>query len=252
MTIIFSSFDKKRNQIRSNINNQTINTPLSETDSNLWSTFHSWKDYDNFYYSDYFKVRLGDFYDVGSYKNNSSPRSLAQLYRMLYNYDRPNLDLIYSTLSNIQNYHQLDRLSFANVLVSFVQSIPYAFVFESSCNDKYNSDYEVRKAMDNGTQCDGFNIWGLNSPIEFMKNLYGDCDTRTLFLYTIMKKFGYKVVILNSDSHSMLGVKLSPSGGGTYMTYLGERYYMWETTAKNWEIGVLPPNEINSRWEIIE
>ena len=253
MSLIFLSFEKKQNDIKSNFNNSEINTsvPLSQSNSNVWSTLHEWKDYNNINYSYYFKVRLDDFYDVELFKKNTSPSSLAELYRLLYNYDRPNLDLIYSTLSNIQDFRELDRLSFANVLVSLIQSIPYAYVFHRSCDEEYNSSSEVKESMDNGTQCDGFNTWGVNSPIEFMKNLYGDCDTRTLTLYTIMKKFGYGVVILNNDNHSMLGVKLTPSNGGTYVSYLGERYYMWETTSKNWEFGVVPPQSRNSSWEII-
>ena len=64
-----------------------------------------------------------------------------------------------------------------------------------------------------------------------------------------MRKFRYDVVILNSDTHSILGVKLPSSGN--YLSYLGERYYMWETTAKNWEIGDVSPSDQNDSWEII-
>ena len=250
MSLIFLSFGKKRDDIKSNVNNSKFSTisPIGKSEANVWSTLHQWKDYDQNSYSDYFKVRLDDFYGVESYKKSLDTWG-EELYRMLYNYDRPNLDLIYVTLSNIQYNNKLDRLDFAKVLVSFVQSIPYAYVLENSCDEEYNLDPEVKEAMDNGTQCDGFNTWGLNSPVEFMKNSLGDCDTRTLFLYTIMRKFRYDVVILNSDTHSILGVKLPSSGN--YLSYLGERYYMWETTAKNWEIGDVSPSDQNDSWEII-
>ena len=251
MSLIFLSFEKKRDDIKSNFNNSEINTnvPLSQSDSNVWSTLRSWNDFEKIYYSDYFKVRLDDFYAVESLKERSNAETLAAIYRQLSEYDSPDLDLIYSTFSNIQNFRKLDRASFANVLVSFVQSIKYAYVFEYSCSEMYSTDPEVRKSMDGGTLCDGNNNWGLNSPIEFMKTLKGDCDTRTLFLYTIMKKFLYDVIILNSDTHSMLGVNLPSSG--TYISHRGKRYFMWETTAKNWQMGDMPPNSSGDSWEII-
>ena len=59
-------------------------------------------------------------------------------------------------------------------------------------------------------------------------------------MYTLLKQLGYKPAIVTSDAyrHAMLAVDIP--AGGDYITDRGIKYYFWETTAKNWEIGVLP------------
>ena len=85
----------------------------------------------------------------------------------------------------------------------------------------------------------------LGDLILVLHHLNGDCDSRTLFIYTVLKKFNYDVVILNSDlyAHSIIGLNIPSSG--RYKYYNGKRYYTWETTAKGYELGVLPADFSN-------
>jgi hypothetical protein len=78
-----------------------------------------------------------------------------------------------------------------------------------------------------------------------MANLKGDCDTRTLFLYTILSHYGYDVALLSSEyyNHSLIGINL-PYDGISYL-YKSQRYVLWETTAANIRPGSLP-NEISN------
>ena len=248
MSLIFSSFEKKQDNIKSNFNYPEINSITYSIVSN----FMKWYDYDGNYYNDYFKVRTSDFFNSQKLRNNTSQTNFNGLYRQLSNYDGDKLDLIYSTLSNIQYHHELNRKSFADVIVSFVQTIPYSFVIQSKCLDLYNSNTKAKLMIDDGTICHGEVLAGVYSPIEFMKTFVGDCDTRTLFLYTIFKKFNYDVVILNSDiyAHSILGLNL-PSPG-EYKSHLGKRYYTWETTNNGWTLGNVPPSNNNmSYWDVV-
>ena len=90
---------------------------------------------------------------------------------------------------------------------------------------------------------------GVATPLEFFYNKKGDCDTRTVLIYTILKRFGYDVVILNSNlyQHSVIAVNL-PSYGD-YKSINGKKYYFWETTSQGWELGVLPPDNWDiSKW----
>lgn len=84
-----------------------------------------------------------------------------------------------------------------------------------------------------------------------MTNLYGDCDTRTLLLYTMLAHYGFDVALLSSEyyNHSIIGINL-PLSGLAY-TYGNQRYVLWETTAPNIKAGVLP-NEISNlnHWRI--
>ena len=89
------------------------------------------------------------------------------------------------------------------------------------------------------------------SPLEFFYLKTGDCDSRTVLIYTILKSFGYDVAILNSDrySHSMIGINLPSSG--KYKIINGKKYFFWETTGVGWEMGMLPPDNWDiSKWSL--
>jgi hypothetical protein len=70
--------------------------------------------------------------------------------------------------------------------------------------------------------------------------MYGDCDTRTLLLYTILEHYNYDVALMSSEyySHSILGVNIPVNGTAYY--YQNQRYVLWETTSPNLSAGVLP------------
>jgi hypothetical protein len=123
-----------------------------------------------------------------------------------------------------------------------VQNIPYNILTSESCSDAYLNSKSIKDMIDQGIDCDGNVFGGLYTPTEFIKNFKGDCDTRTVFLYTILNRYGYDTRILNSDfyRHSIIGVNL-PSRG-RFKTHLGKRYYTWETTNINWQLGDLPPS----------
>ena len=52
----------------------------------------------------------------------------------------------------------------------------------------------------------------------------GDCDTKSIYLFAILKKLGYDVAILVSDfyQHAILGIALP--GRGDYIKYQGKKY----------------------------
>jgi hypothetical protein len=87
--------------------------------------------------------------------------------------------------------------------------------------------------------------------VEFLMNLKGDCDTRTLLLYSIFTHYNYDVALLSSEfyGHSILGINL-PINGLSY-NYSNQNYVLWETTAPNCKPGIIP-NEISNlnNWRI--
>jgi hypothetical protein len=83
-------------------------------------------------------------------------------------------------------------------------------------------------------------------------NNKGDCDTRAIVLFTILDHFNYDVAMLVSEEygHCILGVNMP--GTGTYKSHFGKRYYVWETTAKDFQLGQLPPEISNMQnWRIV-
>ena len=210
MSLIFSGYEKNLDQkilsyeseITSKINIDNV------------SHYRQWNDYEENLFSGTFEVRKSDINSSLDYKSKTNPNSYTQMVKYLSDFDKPKLDLVFNTLDDIRKRRLLNSEEFVKVIVSFVQHISYELVPDD----------------------DRFDIY---TPVEFMKIFKGDCDTKVLFLFTILTKFGYDVIMLNSDvyTHSILGINM-PSAGN-YKTYLGKRYYTWETTTKRWQPGDL-------------
>ena len=208
----------------------------------------SWSDYDNRTYYGDFKFKYGDYIKSKENKEEIIPFSEKELYSSLNNFDSNKLDLIYSTLQKIKIDNNLNRNRFAEVVVSLIQSIPYSYNIDGNCNgDDLPSAY--KNDIISGTPCISNVRHDILTPLEFFYFKKGDCDSRTVLIYTILKRFGYDVAILNSDlySHSMIGINIPAYG--KYKLINGKKYYFWETTNSGWSVGVLPPENWNiSKW----
>lgn len=161
------------------------------------------------------------------------------IYSQVYHEQKDYINSIITSLNNLRKDRELNRNQFARVIVSFVQDIPYTLVLaEQRCEDR--TDYEG--------PCVSDVKYGIYTPIEFLYNLRGDCDTRTLLLYTILKQFDYNPIILTSReyAHSMLALDIQASGD--FILHNGRRHYFWETTAEGWDVGVLPPSSKNKNY----
>jgi hypothetical protein len=123
--------------------------------------------------------------------------------------------------------NQFDHTQSLKFVVGAIQSIPYTLVLNTSffkkcpCtlnNNEYIDDCSARN--DRKGCCNDINNYGLFTPVEFAVRKTGDCDTRTVFAYTILSQMGYDVTIFNNNSHSILGVS-SPSLMGTWNSIRG-------------------------------
>jgi hypothetical protein len=187
-------------------------------------------------------------YTYGAYDSNTE--FWQKLYGYLNKHDKSELQEISQMFDSIRVARKLNKVDFAEALVTCVQDIPYSLLAQKSCeefknNPKYAEIYKTHGCVD-------YVEYGLNSPTEFAYSLKGDCDTRTLFLFTLFSELGYKVAILNSEryEHSILGLSIPISG--KYKKQNGIRYYLWETTMKGWQAGSLSPEMDNlDYWEFV-
>lgn len=179
------------------------------------------------------------------------------IYNSMYQHDK---SLIQSMVQEYVRLAKANNLSYIEVLelvVSSVQSIPYTWVLDSdpSCGQSWFGSSAI--PADNCTVnsepsgcCDQVK-YGVFSPIEFAVKKTGDCDTRSLFAFTILKSMGYDVAIMgsNSEHHSVLGVKLPgiPGDGKRGNTSDGKNYFLWELTAKGPFLGM---SIGGSDWEV--
>lgn len=213
--------------------------------------FRAWRDYDGNLYQGNIWTKQSDFSNAKLYKNSlviNSDKSNAydeMVYRLKEN-DKDNLAGVYQLFDSINAVKKLTKVKFAEMIVSFVQDIPYVIILNDDCNPNLYDDNFIKEYLSSkNALCDGNEKFGINSPVEFMTNLNGDCDTRTLFLYTILSHYNYDVALLVSENygHSIIGINL-PMDGISY-EFHDKHYLLWETTAPNFKPGVIP-NEISN------
>lgn len=171
--------------------------------------------------------------------NGASLNNYGEIYYNVYLNDKNSMNDLFSKLDSLQNVNQLNRKEFAQSIVSMIQSIPYVLVLDKDCSDPLNlRNNQIRELIQSGVSCEGNAPFGITTPLQFLSSFKGDCDSRTLILYTILKHYHYNVAILNSDvyGHSMLGLYL-PNIQGSYLINAGIKYYFWETTDYGHQIG---------------
>ena len=140
------------------------------------------------------------------------------------------------------------------MVCAFVQEIPYYLVHDFDCQkaiEQSGSDFLTQYHREN-KPCLQDIPGGVQSPYEFMHNLKGDCDTRSLLAFSILKKLGISSSVWVSETygHSVLGVGL-PAGNGFYIKVKGDKHYAIELTAKGFRLGMISPEQqIGNNWDI--
>ena len=246
VSLLFTIVDFFSSDSSSSSNKTTSKTIKKEVKADkIISNYTYWYDFYNNYYNANLEISRNAYYKSIRNKENNYASTIGALYRVIYNSDKLDLNLVYKELDFIRRDRSLSKRRFAEIVVSMVQNIPYNIIVQESCSLAQIRNDSVNEMILRGYECEGNVYAGVYSPLEFVKKMKGDCDSRTLFIYTVLKKFNYDVVILNSDlyAHSIIGLNITSSG--RYKYYNGKRYYTWETTAKGYELGVLPADFSN-------
>lgn len=160
------------------------------------------------------------------------------IYYELYQHDKDLISFLQDSLQDLAVKDSLSRNGLAKLIVSFVQDIPYNYVVPGPCE---RDDHP----------CSGNEKFGILSPIEFLYSLSGDCDTRSVLLYSLLKHFEFDplIMISNEYRHAMIAINLPAAGD--HIIYKGKKFYFWETTNTGWLPGMLPPDTNNiAYWKI--
>jgi len=258
-SFLLNDLQPNTEKISFNKEEETTKTELiKETDTTiLYSSNRNWIDNYGNHFEGTLSIRENDYLRLKNttdhFKNTNKKYFWGSLYNYLEQTDTPSLDLIMETFIKINNEKKLNQMEFAEMVVSCIQDIPYSFVLQTECPNKENYDDSNRAILENCPECCIGNIkYGIQNPVSFIKNLKGDCDTRTVIVYSILKYFKYDVAIVNSDfyRHSIIGINLPSSG--SFKVHNGKKYVLWETTAKYYKAGDLPVsfNNVN-HWYVV-
>jgi hypothetical protein len=165
-----------------------------------------------------------------TYRKDSYASYWGKVYHRLSSMESTALTNIHDSLTHLIIQNEYDHIQTAEMVVSMIQDIPYSLIKTDEC---LSEDVQP---------CLGNEKFGLLSPSEFMYELHGDCDTRAVLLYKLLSSLGYDTIIVVSREygHAMIAINLPTSGD--YIEYQGVPYYFWETTAKGWRVGMLPPS----------
>ncbi len=229
-----------------------------ETDSVLvYESSRAWKDNNGSSYSAELAVRDKDFKTlyrhIDNYPYTDIPNFWGKLYKYIDRTDSPSLDLVVKEFARIGKEKGLNQMQFADMVVTCIQDIPYSLVFQEACMPASNYEDSIKQVLLDCPECCIGNVaYGIQNPVSFLQNLKGDCDTRTILIYSILKHFDYDVAILNSDfyRHSIIGINIPAKG--SHKIYQGKKYKVWETTSKYFEAGELPYSFNNlTHWNVV-
>ena len=234
----------------------------------------TWQDYNGNSHSIDFKLCKEDYEKSTKNRIKINPEysmdpwsAFPGVYWNMYQNDRAFIKNIVNAYKNeikkagITDYKE--RLDF---VVSSIQTLGYTYVCMGTKGSICGQDGATSEDCsppktgifsDDLGCCDNVIPLAVYSPMEFAYQRTGDCDTKALFAYTVLKEMGFtNVAVLIGDvkegGHSMLGIKISnPYDNELFVTDKdGSKYYAWEVTAGAGRLGSRGRWQIWKKWRI--
>jgi hypothetical protein len=188
-----------------------------------------------------------------SFRDKYESDDISKVYQELVRKDENTIDAYAHIFDSLNTANQWNRQQFAEAIVTSIQTIPYVLVHDQSCQQaikESGSSFLIQYHKD-GKECLPNIKFGIQGGYEFLHNLKGDCDTRSLFCFELLSRFKYPVAMLISEEygHCILGIDLPMKG--KYVGNSNRKYLVWETTAPGFKPGELSP-EISDmdKWHI--
>lgn len=231
----------------------------STNQDTLITHFLKWKDYTGRSYEGTISISIAALRTANQQHlqmDRSFYQDINEIYKSMLDQDSSQMGYLYHTFDSIKATNNLNEVAFSQMLVSAIQSLPYFLVLDKSCDESYNDDFTRNFLANCKTDCCvGYERFGVRTPVEFLSDLKGDCDTRSLLLYQVLKHYNYNVALLTSDyyKHAMIAVGFTEAldQPGLSINIGEKKYYMWETTAPGLNYGMVSSNFNNlAYWDI--
>jgi hypothetical protein len=219
-----------------------------EIETDLQTSEWNWIDFNNISHSITFS------FPKNSYELARENRKNSYDYEPLFLHDKSLLrDLINKMIAEIKK-NNLKHLEAIEYVCSSIQYIPYTLILSSDgieypvnsgqfvkcpCDLPFGSFTNNCASVTSNGCCNNVDPFGVYSPLEFAVKKTGDCDTRALLAFTILKEMGFDVAVMvsESQSHSVLGIYLPSSVNlSTGTNEFGKKYVLWELTSPDWRL----------------
>ena len=245
-------------------------SPPKDTDSNgdgkiddaITEKDINWFDFSNQHYIAKYNTSIASFQNSNNQQSelvlkttgyNSSLDFFTKIYSGLFIIDETKIKKIAKIFSDSADLKKMNPTQTAEMVVTFIQEIPYYLVHEGTCQSAIESGNSFMVEYHQQHKPCLSNIpGGVQSPYEFLHNLKGDCDTRSLLGFSILKELNIASSVWVSETygHSILGVGV-PVGYGIYKNINGVNHYGVELTAKGYRLGMVSPENNNpNNWDI--
>ena len=168
----------------------------------------------------------------------------TSIYQSLARNDQAKLDSIVDYFQTQRDSLRLNPTETAEAVVTFIQEIPYYLLHDGTCEEAMSQGNDfMNEYHAEGRPCLAGVVAGLQSPYEFVHNLKGDCDTRSVLCHTILTRLGIPSSVWVSEAygHSIIGIGVAGSGNN-YKTVDGQRHFATELTAKGFRVGMISPD----------
>lgn len=224
-------------------NDTVVNTPKFKSSNWNWIDFNG-KEH---------KIKF--YFPSNALQLAEENRKKYSYYEPLYQNDKLLLVDLIKKMNNEIKESKLNYLGALEYVCSSIQYIPYTLILNSTgieyppnsgkfvkCPCQTSFGFYLNNCnskIENGC-CNNVDPYGVYSPFEFAYKKTGDCDTRALLAFTILKEMGYDVAVMVSEekSHSVLGVYLPNKPGlSVGRNIYGKKYVLWELTSPNWRLG---------------
>jgi len=192
--------------------------------SELALTYH-WAQWSNNYtFTTYIPENLYEYYENKPRVPVRGTTYSSANYYVNYSYyvtdpkDDKELEEIVASFNEFAFREGLGEEEKLNLMVGFVQSLPYMTDMESMGQQEYP-----------------------RYPVETLVNNVGDCEDTAVLMASLLKLMGYDVVLLDVPEHMAVGIS------SDHLTFYGfhysennKEYYYVETTEPGWSIGEIP------------
>ena len=201
-----------------------------------------------------FKNAKENHKQISGFEAKDSRSFFRKVYQHMIKSDTRRIDSIVNVVRQEISAANLNQLEVAEYVVGLIQEIPYVLVHDNTCEQVVNQNGSfVQEWHIKGKPCLASVPAGVQSPYEFLHNMKGDCDTRSLLAHAILSKLGIHSSIWISENygHSILGVAVPGVNSKAFKRLDGLNHYGVELTAKGFRVGMISPNQMDLRnWNV--